>query len=162
MHPIFGNSCLPSKQHLGCTDLFSYLKRTSKRNRGSQCHIWLNIWVLILVLSFTSCVTLAKLQNPSESKFHHLLDNINRGFHGGSVIKNLPASAEDMALIPELGRSCRLQSSLACVPQLWSLGLRALGPQHMSLCASATEAHVPRAWALHQEKPLQWDACARH
>ena len=105
MHPIFGNSCLPSKQHLGCTDLFSYLKRTSKRNRGSQCHIWLNIWVLILVLSFTSCVTLAKLQNPSESKFHHLLDNINRGFHGGSVIKNLPASAEDMGLIPGSGRS---------------------------------------------------------
>ena len=48
---------------------------------------WLNIWVLILTLSFTCCVTLAKLQNPSESQFHYLLNNINRGFPGGSVIK---------------------------------------------------------------------------
>ena len=28
-----------------------------------------------------------------------------RGFPGGSVIKNLPISAGDMGLIPELGRS---------------------------------------------------------
>ena len=27
------------------------------------------------------------------------------GFHGGSVVKNLPASAGDGGLIPELGRS---------------------------------------------------------
>ena len=31
----------------------------------------------------------------------------NIGFPGGSVVKNLPANAEDMGLIPGLGRSLR-------------------------------------------------------
>ena len=31
----------------------------------------------------------------------------NIGFSGGSVVKNLPANAEDMGLIPGLGRSPR-------------------------------------------------------
>ena len=31
--------------------------------------------------------------------------------------------------------------------------------QHLlSLCAATTEAHAPRACALQQEKPLQWEA----
>ena len=36
--------------------------------------------------------------------------------------------------------------------------LRAWELQLLSLCASRTEAHVPRAHAPH-EKPLQWEAC---
>ena len=32
------------------------------------------------------------------------------------------------------------------------------GPGQLSLCATTTEARVPRAWALQQEKPLQWEA----
>ena len=39
--------------------------------------------------------------------------------------KNLPANAGDMGLIPGLGRSHTLWSSLACVPQLLSLRSRA-------------------------------------
>ena len=33
-------------------------------------------------------------------------------------------------------------------------------PQLLNLRAATTEAHVPRACALQQEKPLQWEACA--
>ena len=33
-------------------------------------------------------------------------------------------------------------------------------PQLLSLHATTTEAHVPRACAPQQEKPLQWEACA--
>ena len=33
-------------------------------------------------------------------------------------------------------------------------------PQLLSPRATTTEAHAPRAHALQQEKPLQWEACA--
>ena len=41
-----------------------------------------------------------------------------RDFSGVPVVKNLPANAGDMGLIPGLGRSHMLQSNKACVPQL--------------------------------------------
>ena len=41
-----------------------------------------------------------------------------RDFPGGPVVRNLPASAGDMALIPGLGRSHMLQGNKACAPQL--------------------------------------------
>ena len=34
-----------------------------------------------------------------------LYNAIYIGFHGGSVVKNLPVNAGDMGLIPELGKS---------------------------------------------------------
>ena len=37
-----------------------------------------------------------------------------RGFPGGSVVKNPPANAGDMSLLPDLGRSHMLQSNSAC------------------------------------------------
>ena len=49
----------------------------------------------------------------------------------------------------------------ACLPQLLkSTSPRARVPQLLSLCAATTEAHAPRAHALQQEKPLQWEARA--
>ena len=36
---------------------------------------------------------------------------LNPGFPGGLVVKNLPANAGDVGLIPGLGRSHMLQSS---------------------------------------------------
>ena len=40
------------------------------------------------------------------TKYHELGDlNNRRGFPGGSAVKNPPADAGDMGLIPELGRS---------------------------------------------------------
>ena len=65
------------------------------------------------------------------------------GFPGGSVVKNLPAKAEDMDSIPGLGRSYMPQSKEARVPQLMSLCSGARGPQLLSPCAAATEACMP-------------------
>ena len=48
----------------------------------------------------------------------------------------------------------------ACVPQLLSLCCRAREPQLLSPRATTTEAHMPRARAPQQEKPLQWEARA--
>ena len=64
-----------------------------------------------------------------------------RDFPGGAVDKNPPANAGDMGSIPGSGRSCMPRSNWARVPQL------------LSLCATATEAHISRASAPQQEKP---------
>ena len=57
-------------------------------------------------------------------------------FHGDTVNKNLPANAVDTSSIPGLG-ACSLEPvSHNC----W--------------------AHVPKACATQQEKPLQWEARA--
>ena len=66
-----------------------------------------------------------------------------RDFPGGAVVKNPPANARHMGSIPVPGRSHMPRSNQACAPQL------------LSPCAATTEAHVPRAGALQQEKPLQ-------
>ena len=55
----------------------------------------------------------------------------------------MPANAGDMGSIPGPGRFHMPRSSQAHVPQL-------LSPR-----AATTEAHVPRAYARQQEKPLQ-------
>ena len=60
------------------------------------------------------------------------VDSINKereGFPGGSVVKNLPANAEDMRLIPGLGRYHMPLNNYACEPQLLSLCSRAQEPQ---------------------------------
>ena len=46
------------------------------------------------------------------------------------------------------------------LPQLLSLHSRAHVPQLLSLGVTTTEARMPRACALQQEKPLQQEACA--
>ena len=67
----------------------------------------------------------------------------SRGFCHGSVVKNLPANAEDMGLIPDLGRSHMLQSNQARAPQLLSLCSRAWESQLLSPRARTSEALVP-------------------
>ena len=42
--------------------------------------------------------------------------NIRKGLPSGSVVKNLPANAGDMSLIPGPGRSHMPQSKKPCVP----------------------------------------------
>ena len=80
---------------------------------------------------------------------------IYRDFPGGAVVKNLPANAGDMGLIPGPGRCHSLQNYKARAPQLLSLHSRACEPQSLSPHATTTGARVPRARALPQEKPLQ-------
>ena len=77
-----------------------------------------------------------------------LLKLKDKGFLGGSVVKNLPAHAGYMSLIPDLGRSHMLCSNEACAPEL------------LSLCSRAWDLHLltprcPRAHAVQQEKPLK-------
>ena len=82
------------------------------------------------------------------------------GFPSGTVVKNLPAIAGDTGSSPGPGRSHMLRSNKARAPQLLSLRSRASEPQLLSMCATTTEAHAPRARAPQQEKPPQREACA--
>ena len=75
------------------------------------------------------------------------------GFPGGAVVKNRPAKAGDTGLSPGPGRSHMPRSNQARAPQLLSLHSRAREPQLLSPSAATTEARVPRAHALQQEKP---------
>ena len=58
------------------------------------------------------------------------------------MVGNQPANAGDMGLIPGLGRSHMPRSA-------WAFASQLLSPR-----AAATEASVPRARALQQEKPI--------
>ena len=65
---------------------------------------------------------------------------------GGTVGRNLPTNAGVVGSIPGLGKSHMPWSNQAGKPQL------------LSLFATTTEAHVPRAFAWQREKSLQWEA----
>ena len=83
------------------------------------------------------------------------------GFPGGAVVKNLPANAGDMGSSLGPGRShIPPRSNYAHAPQLLSLRSRACKPQLLSPRTTTTEARAPRARALQQEKPPQWEARA--
>ena len=63
------------------------------------------------------------------------------GFPGGSVVKNLPASAGDVGSIPDSGRSHMSWSKKAYVSQL------------LSLCSRAQEVKLPSPHAATREQP---------
>ena len=71
------------------------------------------------------------------------------------MVRNPAANAEDVGLIPGLGRSHVAWSNEARVPQLLNLCSRAQELQLLHPCAAATEACEPRARVLQQEKPPQ-------
>ena len=71
------------------------------------------------------------------------------------MVKNLPANAGDTGSSPGPGISHMPRSNEARASQLLSLRSRAREPQQLRLHATATEAHMPRARAPQQEKPLQ-------
>ena len=73
-----------------------------------------------------------------------------KDFPGGTVDENPTATAGATGSISALGRFNILQSNEAC------------GPQLLIPCTTTTKACAPRAWALQQEKPLQWGAHAPH
>ena len=66
------------------------------------------------------------------------------------MIENLPADAGDMGSCPGLGGSHMPWSNWAREPQLLSLRATPTEPG-----TTTTEAHVPRAHALQQDKSLQ-------
>ena len=71
------------------------------------------------------------------------------------MVKNPPANAGDMGSIPGPGRSHMPRSNETHASQLPSLRSRAREPQLLSLRVATTEARVPRACALQQERPPQ-------
>ena len=80
------------------------------------------------------------------------------GFPGGSVVKNLPATAGDTGSIPDPGRSHASRIYKAHVSQLLSLRSGAREPQPLSPRTETTEPTRPRARACNQrslcnEKP---------
>ena len=86
-------------------------------------------------------------ENPKSSLSGKILGD----FPGGSVVKNLPASAGDTGSVPDLGRSRMPGSNYALAPQL------------LSLCSRAYELQLlkpgcPGACGP-QETPLHWEAC---
>ena len=64
--------------------------------------------------------------------------------------KNPPANAEDMGLIPDLGRFHMPWNIQACVPQLQS-------SHSVEVSNCDYWARMPRACALQQEKSVQWE-----
>ena len=67
-----------------------------------------------------------------------------------SVVESPPANAGDMGLIPDLGGSHMARGNWALVPQL------------LTLCSMASKPRLlkpmnPGAFAVQQEKPLQWE-----
>ena len=72
-------------------------------------------------------------------------------YPGGSVVKNLPTNAGDRGSIPGPGGTRMPQSNEARVLQLLNLFSRAWEPKLLELVQ-------PRAHALQQKKPLQWEA----
>ena len=64
------------------------------------------------------------------------------------MVKNLPANAGDTGLIPDPGRSHMPKGSKAHACHDYE-------PVLLSPGTATTEAHVPRARVLQQQKPLQ-------
>ena len=77
----------------------------------------------------------------SGGKEHVIIQNAWWGFPGGAVVKNPPANAGDTGSSPSPGRSHMPRCNKARAPQL------------LSPYATTTEARVPKAYALQQEKP---------
>ena len=121
--------------------------------------------------SITHLFKIVKIQNTDNSKcwwrcgatgtlIHHWSECKMGDFPGGTVVKNPPANVGDMGSSPGPGRSHMPWSNETCAPQLLSLCSGACEPQLLSPRATTTEARVPRACALQQERTQQWEACA--
>ena len=100
-------------------------------------YLW--IWTYYCLQKGTMQICFSKLHFQS-SRF---IRTHSWDFPGGTVVKNPPANAGDMGLIPGPGRSHMPWSIKARAPQLLSLHSRAHKPQLLSPRATTTEAHVP-------------------
>ena len=117
LHISLGNR--PSVDTLGSTSPRKTWWTTNLDHRNSLFHLLK--WI-------------TKMKNNFIKEFKNLT-----GFCGGSVVKNLPANAEGMGLIPGLRRSHVLPSSHAQAPQL------------LSLCSGAQVLQLLSPWAATAE-----------
>ena len=92
-----------------------------------------------------------KADDPRCSRTRNKYIKLNGDFPGGAVVKNPPANAGDTGLSPGPGRSRMQLSPCSTTTE----------PVLQSQQATTADAWVPRAHALQQEKPPQWEArCA--
>ena len=148
-HPWYGNN----KPH-NPTKLFIYLTFAVKlvvEFLTPQRSLWKHELPVCYILWRWKGTAFVRLQNLSTSFWD---------IPGGVVVKNPPANAGDKGLSPAPGRSHMLWSNKARATQLLSLRSRAREPQLLSLRATTIEARAPRACALQQEKPPQWETHA--
>ena len=103
-------------------------------------------------LSFSSCQLemFAALEKPHRSQ--------NEKAEIGTAVKNLPANAGDMVSSPGLGSKPWSGKIPHAVEQLSPCGTTTEG--HTPRAREPQLARAPRACALQQEKPLQWEARA--
>ena len=108
-------------------------------------------------------------ETSDNSKLRHILQNTwtlfirnirimkhrEKNFPGGTVDGNPSANAGDAGSIPGPGVTHMPWSNWAQVPQLLNLCPRACGLRLLSSYAATTEARMPRACILQQEKLLQ-------
>ena len=105
----------------------------------------------------TSCFIFPKIKSQGLGKMaEHWILNLNlksccRGFPGGTVVNNLPASAGDTGSSPGPGRSHMPQSNWARAPQLLSLHSRAHEPQLLK--PERLEPVLPNKRSHRNEKP---------
>ena len=91
-----------------------------------------------------------------------------RVFPGGALVKNPPANAgTQVRALAQEDPTCH-GATKPVRHNYWAWALEptshnywALEPQLLSSRATTTEAHAPRACALQQEKPPQWEAHAK-
>ena len=81
----------------------------------------------------------------------------DRGFPGGSVVKNPPANVGDTGSIPDLGRWHMPRSNKAHAPQWLSLCSGPGSSNYWTHVLQPLQPHAPKP-VLCNEKPLQWEA----
>ena len=86
--------------------------------------------------------------------------NLAGGFPCGPVAKNLPVHAGDTGSSPgQEDPTCRGIAE-PVLHSCWASALSRVLKLQLSPRAATTETHTPRACALPQEKPPQWEARA--
>ena len=86
-------------------------------------------------------------------------EDVVHDFTGGPMVENLPASAGDTGSIPDSQRSHIPQSKSVC-HNYWACTLEPGSCDYWSYVLQLLKPMLPRAHALQQEKPPQWEAHA--
>ena len=128
-----GSYCL-----IGIEFQFCKMKRVLKMDSGDGCT---TIWMYLIPLNWT-------LKNGQ----------------GASLVAQwlricLPMQGTRVRALGQEDPTCR-RATKPMHHNYWACALELASHNYWSPHATTTEAHVPRAHAPQQEKPLQWEACA--
>jgi len=82
------------------------------------------------------------------------------GFHGGSVVKNLPANAGDTGSVPGVEDPTCCAAAKPMRPNYWACALEPGSCSYWTHVPQLLKSTDPRAHAPQQEKPPQWEARA--